>query len=1843
MQGFITDELENTISLSVIDSMIPRLIDQHKKILQKYLYGAIQMIASCYDFYENIEAFHFKLVQNDSRDLKWLLTCILPFIDQSKKSMSELTSLEELYSLRYDTNKSKCTLQSECIEDINYVEPKYVFSNLQYGRFIRGTNFSSIHFDESHLQDNYYLLLNTIKTSRYKMYINWIDIVPHRMDDYKSSRLWLKTKEKIENQNYQEMDPVIDYPLDNYKNQEQISLLNNKVGGLNIEDIYDTISMDLYGSIVGYKWMIFDIGIRFTINHQIKIVALIQVLDCLLVLENCIINKKWNTLDANQQELFSKSWDTLIQSFNKTEDVTNQCMVISYQAIRTIVKSIVVFFDMKYKEIDNDKKYKPLNKNKIRNEVDDYDERMKDVTDDDVKLTLGSINHSDIYDYIRESIQGFKETWYSTYLMTDSKTKIAKMDQKQGYQNIGSVDIQENISFKNIYNYCKSMVHVTKQTYTNIDEDNWYSEEYLRLPESWQGLNQNTKQKITDRINNKISRSEWFNINRNIFFVIREIHREGDKFDRASPIIKKKIRDINDQIYKKIRESMTDIIFEVMITKGILSKIIAENDLTDQKTYDITIQNQKNQLVSTLSSRRFGSSKSQNPYYKNSYYFLTNQPFGSKDPFHIKLKNVPEDYDYFKICSTTKTAWYLATAFHWVSQLGFCHRFINNRINFMTGSTGAGKSTQIPKMYVYYLKAIDHINDPTVIVTVPRTNVATGVSGFVSQELALPYEVIDKQTGNLYKNENYYVQYKHMKDKHLQNGNFPKLRFITDGSVLQDAKDPLIKNKKNSSNPWGTTYSRKNKYDVVIVDEAHEHNQNMDMILTLMKNALFYNNKLRLCIVSATLDADEPIYRNFYRNINDNRKYPLNDWIKTHRLDRVNVDRRFHISAPNETTRYKITEHYRPGENPDQIIKEIVESSVSGDVLYFQPGTAEISKSLDVLNAPGFLPDNVIAIPYHAKLPDIVKDFIKDIEKNIKKLKINKTSNFSYVTNSSDLFSGNSTYNRFVLVATNIAEASITIDTLKFVVDTGIEKTMSFDFERRSNILKINSITEASRLQRKGRVGRVSSGTVYYTYMPHSLENNKKQFGISIQDIHQTIFLDLIKEPNDMPIFTKLINQIIAGNVIDSHTVVTNIDQTKLEQIIRNRGINPRNEKLFIDYVLNIFNDPGDDFRLNKKYLSDSMILAYKKIHKTKVIKTAFSKIINDIANLLDDNKYHSINETLTKNKMKQYVIADYQKLLKDKFPREETDVNAFSFIESVIDFLNDHYVSNGIVYDYHGRESAYDYKNNISPPNIYFSGFDIEQLTDATGSFYLIHPDELMIGRNIGRNIITSDGYAVVTDNKKMKSKKISVFWETLLNTGLVGTNTLYISPTLPLDVFKTKLGSMLQFCMSNLTIFQNIGLLNALFFGFGLSISDDEFDKILNVCCYLEIIDSTMKKIVNQEQLKKILDPRETKNKERELFDVIKKTFTNKNQPLDSDLDLLQNIVYEMDNLIIASGFSGNIYKTQYFDQTIFQNKNIHGIIHGFPDDIEKTEDGIIERDKRLEMIEKHYIIDLYRFFDSSYIKNLIYGTGLDTQILRKFFSFREYVRRKWTDLINNATLSRFSSPKNSGLSLLKQSLGQHRQYIDEISMPFIKSAFLLSNPNPYNIMKKIVHTESSYIPIYNPSPDTIMTLRPLSTFILPMFCQDYILYLSENLDENTIGTLIHIDPLDLRLCANIYNYVTIKRKFHNPKLSPQYIQKYIENYSNKMYNGALSIHNQLPTLPIQSVPNGVDFRIYNVPEHLKAIIGIRKTLDQTFPDIEQIEDSKIWHILKNISVSHSFYGPLLKKSNKKSNKQR
>lgn len=1767
---FISDEFERAININVVDVTFPRLQQKQKDMLAGYLYGAIQMIASCYGFYKDRDNFDVKLRQNAYKDLRWLLTFLIPYVDQSRRTLHDLTDLEELYSLRYDT-VSQETRQRALelkIEDINLVAPKYVFSNLQYGRCIRGDisegGNKSIKFDEAHLRDNYYLLLDTIKTTRYKMYINWIDILPYRLDNYQSSDLFLATKEKIDRKSYTGFDPIEHYPIEKSKDENQIKTLNDMMSGLNIEDIYNTISIDLYESIVMYKWLIFDIGVK-TSDGKTIIVSVIQMLNYLMSLYNILHNVEWETLTKESQERFIREWERMISAFENSMDMANSSVSVNGNAIKTIMKSIIVFFDRKYSNINSlikEKQYIPLDRKKTRNDVDDYDERMKDVSDRGAIESLKSIEYSYIYDFFREVIQGFKTTWYSRYLMNPEKTEIVPINEN-GYKTI---EDNLTVSFKNVYNFCKSLVHEKRPAVSGKQvKYRWDSEEYVKFPSTWAGLSPRVKQIVIDRLND-VNRN-WFDIRRNMWYVVQYADPLADR-TTAMPKI---LSDMN-KIYDEIRSNLSNILFETMISRGTMSYMVAENDLTNNTVYDMAQPALKQNFVNIIKSRRFYNG---NPYGNNAFYYLTNKPFNETGTYYVKLGDEPEDYDYFKFCSTVSTAWYVATTYHWIAQIGFCHRFINNRVNFVTGGTGAGKSTQVPKMYMYYLKAIDRIESPTVIITVPRTNVASGVSGFVSQELAVPYQEFDRDTKRELKskNSNYYIQYQHMKDEHTDTGAYPKIRFITDGSVLLDAKDPMIKNKrlvKDKKDPDDKNtryvYSRSNKYDVVIIDEAHEHNANMDMILSLMKNSIYNNNKMRLVIMSATMDADEPIYRRFYRDINDNRKYPLNDWISKHNLDRINTERRFHISPPDETTRFKITEIYRPGEDADQIVQEIIKTSLTGDILLFRPGTSDIAKSVLALNAPGVLPDDVIVLPYHAQLPRHVREFLDKIDKNLKFLRISKNQDISTVTQDG-LVTGDYSYKRCVLIATNVAEASISITTLRYVVETGLEKTMRFDFERRSNILTTNYITDASRLQRKGRVGRVAPGTVYYTYKKGILENNRKQFGIAVQDNHQ-MMLDMIRELGDIPIFTDLANALIDGR--DPQKAINNI----LEKHRSDQKPDPNVSGLMMD--------------------KDGVVV---------------------------------INESNIRN----LLTVDYNDLF-TKYGTK-TDIGPVEeFIDKMIDVLIDHYFANGDLYQYYGDPKINDYSKNKRPYPVYFSGFDVEQLTDSTGEFYIIHPDELVIDRNIAGEIVRTDGYGVLTKTVQnpgyviqMLSNKIIVFWETLLNQGFIGvtSNTG--------QLYRTPLGTYLQYCTKNL-LTTDYTLIKIMFFGYGVSKTDEEFERILNIVSMLSVIgqEPITKSIIDRRLLDKYADnPQLQRSVERNLRSVVKRSFRSKDGTVRSDPGFLLNICDTIDTAFRTHDVRYNLFTSSYLDSDKFMEYEIRGIRTGVPPNLKRTKEGLKKRNEILFKISEVHRRSLIQFISKN--KYVFNGTGIGMETIIKFVSLREELRLLWNDLVND--IKNAGDSKAINFFELKGLLKQHRSYMDELNMDIVKGSMLLAKP--YSIHKKIASTTSSFMSLYNPHIDTIMSVPPNDTFVDQMFCQDYVLNISERLDRKTIGMLIYIEPEDLKLLANIYNKRETRRKFSDAKMTSQKLHLHVDEYLKKMYD-EVTVTDEVsaqPKIPVQTAVTGIDFRIYTAPEHLLAITNISKTIQGARHDIDQIQDSKIWSILNSLGVGYDDYSKLLR----------
>lgn len=676
------------------------------------------------------------------------------------------------------------------------------------------------------------------------------------------------------------------------------------------------------------------------------------------------------------------------------------------------------------------------------------------------RISIREIPFEHIYEFMRQSINQFKKTVYF---------KIPEIADIQLNEKDITKPSKVIVTYKNIFNFAKSFC---------CHFQLGYPESQVLMHPRWDALSDEERNIIIKRLNGV--NNNWFNIRGNL----------ASQYGIAgnSPLIAQ----LNDYVFQICRKNIPTLVFTCLSYAGLLSQFTAKPLDT---RYDI--QN-----------------------YRNCYYYLTETQYGSMTTYdEVTKKQV--SYIQFNTSTDGGRRWYNAYAMDWISQINFFHRYINNRVIFVTGGTGVGKSTQIPKLLMYATKMIDWKSDGRVVDTQPRRKPTVDNANRVSLELGVSIikeEIDKKQT----ETDNYGVQYKTSERKHSRNnsGNLT-LKFQTDQILLNELSNPIMKVMR------GNSYTSKNMYDIIVVDESHEHNPNMDMILTRMRDVLYYNNDCRLVIVSATMDDDEPIYRRYYRNINDNLIYPPCRTIEN-QVDRINVDRRLDISIPNQLNNFVIREQYFNNVPVDvsadkvrnililKIIGDRLKDPKTKDILVFKSGKREISDCVEIINAS--TPSSVIAIPYYSDLTQELREFLEKVPSNKNNLKINKKDTIGEGTTINDLKVGEGAYTHIILVATNIVEASITIDTLTDVIDEGIRKIPIYSPLHNGTVLKKGYISEQSRKQRRGRVGRTGDGNVFYLYKSNALENVLNAYAICISDV-TNILLSLLKTEDTRVVF----------------------------------------------------------------------------------------------------------------------------------------------------------------------------------------------------------------------------------------------------------------------------------------------------------------------------------------------------------------------------------------------------------------------------------------------------------------------------------------------------------------------------------------------------------------------------------------------------------------------------------------------------------------------------------------------------------------------------------------------------
>ena len=993
---------------------------------------------------EDNEKFFEQLKRNKNREIIAVMNLLLPYIDD----INEYDKYKKINSLEDITVKKNG-------------KGEYDITNFQYSRgYDDGEKFKEYKFSQTDIEINYNLLEKTIDKICNKMYVNWVNVVPILLEKYHECKLYKNSVEYYKNGNPQ---------------YENISLTKG--------EIHDILINDLYYSITDIKWLLFE---KY---ENTRVIMYLDVLHDIYNIYDIIDdsqNTKWLLLDENKKNIFSNNIDSLYNSAITNKKYKNY----SPELTKDFMYYFLLFFDMNYKFKNDINGYKKII-TEDREDMHSYEDESQIIDENRTKLfqNYNKIDKYHLYDFIRSNLLKLKKTWYGFKIFKNNK-KINKLHEYTQIQNPDFTKLEHrynsttnlnprgivvNISYKNIYNYAKSLLFI------NIPNNNNVELRHIKLMMTldYESKNNNLKDVINDFLNHVLPRG--FNITRNL----------RKKYDNLI-----NHQNINDTIYNWICDigeyNLLEITFECLAKRGLLTEYIVR----DEKFEKSKMKNEynKDEFFKYIEK------------YRNAYYYLTDDTYDNLPKIYNRKKSKEETY--FE--RLKEQGWYNFYAMDWVSQINFYHHYINNRIVMLTGGTGVGKSTQTPKLLLYGLKAVDKIFDGKIICTQPRISPTVDNAKQIARELGVDITNYNTSYKKDVKTTMGIIQYKYEGDDHIDDDQEYYLRIVTDGTLLVELKESfLLKNPINQKKSKfdlknDKVYGLKNLYNIVIIDESHEHNANMDVILSIMRGTIFLNNQISLYIVSATMESDDPIYRKYFRYINDNLKYPLR---LDNSNDRIVIDRRIHISPPGEGTQYNIKEIYndidleedKAYEKAKEYAVQIcnINNPINNDILLFCTTVTQIIKLTNDLNV--MLPSDTIAVPFYRNLPQASKDIITS---NLDEIKNNFRFDRKYINDvltekikKEDLPTGNK-YSRILIISTNIAEASITINSLKFVIDTGFNNDVSYNYETYTSNNKIIPISEASRKQRKGRVGRVADGTVYYTYKKHSRENIKPQYGI---------------------------------------------------------------------------------------------------------------------------------------------------------------------------------------------------------------------------------------------------------------------------------------------------------------------------------------------------------------------------------------------------------------------------------------------------------------------------------------------------------------------------------------------------------------------------------------------------------------------------------------------------------------------------------------------------------------------------------------------------------------------------
>ena len=328
-----------------------------------------------------------------------------------------------------------------------------------------------------------------------------------------------------------------------------------------------------------------------------------------------------------------------------------------------------------------------------------------------------------------------------------------------------------------------------------------------------------------------------------------------------------------------------------------------------------------------------------------------------------------------------------------------------HRVVVITGETGSGKTTQIPKMCLEAGRGLSGV----IGCTQPRRVAAVTVAHRIAEELG---EEIGRSVG-------YQIRFED------RSGGNNYIKIMTDGILLNEAQnDPYLR-----------------RYDTIIVDEAHERSLNIDFVLGILLSLLRKRRDIKVIITSATIDA-EKFSRVFHAPIIQvsGRMYPVE--VRYQPLDHQ-------LEESGEITYVDCSV---------TALEKVMKDRSEGDILIFMPTERDIREACQLIEAK--LDHRAVVLPLFARLPWREQ---RRIFQPASKRKI--------------------------VVATNVAETSITIPGIRYVIDTGLARISQYNPRSRTTSLPVRAISRSSADQRKGRCGRVQNGVCVRLFDKADFEN----------------------------------------------------------------------------------------------------------------------------------------------------------------------------------------------------------------------------------------------------------------------------------------------------------------------------------------------------------------------------------------------------------------------------------------------------------------------------------------------------------------------------------------------------------------------------------------------------------------------------------------------------------------------------------------------------------------------------------------------------------------------------------